>query len=375
MKRLNLSVVLFALLGILLLVSCTTVKEPSEIEELPTVESAISISGKFTNTSKYGNIDTDIPATAMFEAGFELGDICTITAGDITYDAPFVNSYGDVEPGNYLFHPHHEWVEFAICNGNYSKTTGLKEGDVVTITMKEKAGYLTQYEIRNIVKSEDRNDYISDSVFANVRAIQLGEIGFRKLYRSCNPILDDARGPYAAELLSEAGIKTVINLADKQEDLATKAAVAPNAEWYLEIVEEGNAIGLDMGIAFFDPVFISQLKEALIFMSEHEAPYLIHCNKGRDRAGYLSALLEALMGASTDEIWADYMASFDNYFGIKEDTPKYDAYKQIQIDQLKTVNGGVEITNATAADAVKNYFINTVGLTEEQVEALKANLR
>ena len=106
MKRLNLSVVLFALLGILLLVSCTTVKEPSEIEELPTVESSISISGKFTNTSKYGNIDTDIPATAMFEAGFELGDICTITAGDITYDAPFVNSYGDVEPGNYLFHPH-----------------------------------------------------------------------------------------------------------------------------------------------------------------------------------------------------------------------------------------------------------------------------
>ena len=81
------------------------------------------------------------------------------------------------------------------------------------------------------------------------------------------------------------------------------------------------------------------------------------------------------MGASTDEIWADYMASFDNYFGIKEDTPKYDAYKQIQIDQLKTVNGGVEITNATAADAVKNYFINTVGLTEGQVEALKANLR
>ena len=43
MKRLNLSVVLFALLGILLLVSCTTVKEPSVIEELPTVESAISI--------------------------------------------------------------------------------------------------------------------------------------------------------------------------------------------------------------------------------------------------------------------------------------------------------------------------------------------
>lgn len=336
--------------------------------------SAVSLSGHFTNTSKYGNIDTDISAQAMFDAGFALGDICTITVKDVSYEAPFVNSYGDVEPGNYLFHPHHDWIEFAICNGNYSKTHGFVEGDVVTITMKEKAGYLTQFEIRNIVKSENRGDYASDSIFANVRPVQLGSIGFHKLYRSCNPILADARGPYAAGLLADMGIKTIVNLADKQENLAPMAEVAPNAEWYAQVVAEGNAIGLDMGIAFFDPVFIAQLKEALVFMVEHEGPYLFHCNEGRDRAGYLAALLEALMGASIDEIYADYMASFDNYFGIKEGTAKYDAYKQIQIDQLATVNGGVPVTNETAAAAVEKYFIGTVGLTVEQVARLKANL-
>lgn len=335
---------------------------------------AISLSGQFTTISKYGNIDTDIPVQTLFDAGFELGDICTITVKDVSYDAPFVNSYGDVEPGNYLFHPHYEWVEFAICNGNYAKTHGFVEGDTVTITMKEKAGYLTQFEIRNIEKSENRSDYASDTVFANVRPVQLGSIGFHKLYRSCNPILDDARGPYAAALLSDMGIKTIINLADRQENLVPMAELAPNAQWYAGIVAEGNAIGLDMGVSFFDPVFISQLKEALVFMVEHEGPYLFHCNEGRDRAGYLAALLEALMGASVDEILADYMASFDNYFGIKEGTAKYDAYRQIQIDQLATVNGGIPVTNETAAAAVEKYLVETVGLSPEQVLQLKMNL-
>lgn len=364
----------------LVFASCTTVSAQAEggVESVAVMEVAqspvVSISGHFTNTSKYGNIDTDIPVQAMFDAGFELGDVCTITVKDVSYEAPFVNSYGDVEPGNYLFHPHHDWIEFAICNGNYSKTHGFVEGDVVTITMKEKAGYLTQFEIRNIVKSENRDDYASDSIFANVRPVQLGSIGFHKLYRSCNPILADARGPYAASLLADMGIKTIINLADKQENLAPMAAVAPNAGWYAQVIADGNAIGLDMGIAFFDPVFVSQLKETLVFMVEHEGPYLFHCNEGRDRAGYLAALLEALMGASIDEIYADYMASFDNYFGIQEGTAKYDAYKQIQIDQLATVNGGVLVTNENAAAAVEKYFIETVGLTAEQVAQLKANL-
>lgn len=364
----------------LVFASCSTVSAQAEsgVESVAVVEvaqsPAVSVSGHFTNTSKYGNIDTDIPVQAMFDAGFELGDVCTITVKDVSYDAPFVNSYGDVEPGNYLFHPHHDWIEFAICNGNYSKTHGFVEGDVVTVTMKEKAGYLTQFEIRNIVKSENRDDYASDSIFANVRPVQLGSIGFHKLYRSCNPILADARGPYAASLLADMGIKTIVNLADRQENLAPMAAVAPNAGWYAQVIADGNAIGLDMGIAFFDPVFVSQLKEALAFMSEHEGPYLFHCNEGRDRAGYLAALLEALMGASIDEIYADYMASFDNYFGIKEGTAKYDAYKQIQIDQLATVNGGVPVTNETAAAAVEKYFIETVGLTSGQVAQLKANL-
>lgn len=333
------------------------------------------VQGVFTKTSKYGNMDTSI-VSADFEAqGVEMGDICTVTIGSVTYDAPYVRSYGDVEPGNLLFHDHHGVLEFAICNGNYANTYGFKEGDTVSVTLKKKAGYLETFLIRDIHKSEKREDYLSDSIFANVRAIQLGEIGFCKLYRSCNPILDDARGPYAFWLLQNCGIRTVINLADKQENLLPMAEKMNPYGFYANLVKSGDVLGCDMGVAFFDQDFIVKLHDALVFMSEHQAPYLIHCNEGRDRAGYLSALLEGLMGASVDEIYNDYMASFDNYFGMKEGTAQYEAYKKIQHDQMQKVNGGVEITDQNVSEGVRSYFINTVGLTPEQVETLKAKLR
>lgn len=374
--RKNLFYKLGALLCIAFLVaSCSSTQATSSASAKAVPADAPSVSGQFTVISKYGNMDTTITDEAMAAAGFELGDVCVVQVKDVVYEAPYVNSYGDVGTHNRLFHPHHGVTEFAICNGNYANEYGFEVGDTVTITLKEKGGYLEDLEIRKIQKSENRNDYISDSQFANVRAVQLGEIGFNKLYRSCNPILDDARGPYAAKLLADRGINTVLNLSNAQKDLLPMASVAPNAGWYKDLVQKGNVIGADMAMDFFRPEFLEQQKQVLLFMLDHEPPYLVHCNEGRDRAGYFSALFAGLMGASVDEIWADYMASFDNYFGIKEDTRKYDFYLQYEKDFLNRVNGGQDVTNANVADAVKNFFINSVGLTEAQVEGIKAKLR
>jgi len=45
-----------------------------------------------------------------------------------------------------------------------------------------------------------------------------------------------------------------------------------------------------------------KLKVALRFIIMNEGPYLIHCFAGVDRTGFVSALLEALMGASLNDI-------------------------------------------------------------------------
>ena len=37
-----------------------------------------------------------------------------------------------------------------------------------------------------------------------------------------------------------------------------------------------------------------------INMASHEGPYLIHCTEGKDRTGFVSALLECLIGAGAE---------------------------------------------------------------------------
>lgn len=50
----------------------------------------------------------------------------------------------------------------------------------MTITMKEKAGALTEQKINSLVYTNDRTDYDSDEIFANFRPVTVGEIGEEK---------------------------------------------------------------------------------------------------------------------------------------------------------------------------------------------------
>ncbi len=84
--------------------------------------------------------------------------------------------------------------------------------------------------------------------------------------------------------------------------------------WYKEMYEMGNVILLDMDVDYSSQEFGSKLAKGFVFISENEAPYLIHCNEGKDRAGFALVVLESLMGASLEEIEYDYMLSYLNLF-------------------------------------------------------------
>jgi hypothetical protein len=84
--------------------------------------------------------------------------------------------------------------------------------------------------------------------------------------------------------------------------------------WYKNLFDSGDVLALHIGMRFsaIDREFCKKLKTGLEFMNNHEAPYLIHCEAGIDRTGYLSLILESFMGAKFDDIVKDYMLSFVN---------------------------------------------------------------
>ena len=144
---------------------------------------------------------------------------------------------------------------------------------------------------------------------SNFREIVMGKIAPGVLYRSNHPI---SNGKQVQEIISAANnvdVKTIINLSDDFYSLQSKIMYCP---WYKKSFEENNVIALNMDRNYdiMGSKTRQKIREAITFMSERVPPYLIHCEAGTDRIGFLTILLEAFMEAEFDDMVKDYMLSF-----------------------------------------------------------------
>lgn len=336
-----------------------------------------SVSGTVSLIEKYGHASTDILIDEFYKLGFKIGDMVTaVFSNGFVVEAPFLDGYY-VDNGNPLVraYPGHTNIAVAINYGKLNEVAGVKVGDKVTIMLTNPQGYLTQYEIRKLVRTNNRADYSSDELFANFRNITIGNIAKGVLYRSSSPINNElGRASYSDNLIKEAKVNTVVNLADSADNikayLAGKDFASP---YYAELYNNNQVLLLNMGLAYGSSEFKASVIKGLVFMSENKGPYHFHCTEGKDRAGFFAALLESLMGATKDEIVKDYMESYINYYGVKEGTDQYKLISADVLAMLKVIVGTDDLDKADLSEGAKNYLLSG-GMTAEQIEALKTNL-
>ena len=344
--------------------------------------------GQAASISKYGNVTTDIPYGNLGVVGIAVGDILKVEiTGQKALELPLGTGYSNVDQGSplALADTSTGTLALAINRGDFATTYGLgtkgdsgyaiTEGVEIKISLAQKGGYLAEMEVRELdsKRTNSRDDYASDEVFANFRPITVGNIAEGVLYRTSSPVNPElGRNAYADKLIENAGVKTIVNLADCRNTIAEYEGFADT--YYAK----QNYVCLNMGVDMYAADAIEDLKNGLEFMVENPGPYAFHCTEGKDRAGYYAMLLEALMGATVQDIVADYMLSFENYYFVKADTEQWSkiAASNIEKDLIK-LTGTKDIVEAGEADlaaAAEKYMIETIGLTQEQVNTLKTNL-
>lgn len=220
-------------------------------------------------------------------------------------------------------------------------------------------------------RSKDRADYphLTDEEFANFRAVSTTGMGRGKLYRSSSPVHPwGNRDLIADNAARAAGIKTFINLADTEKKL--RGYKGFQSSYY----STQNIICLDLNWKYQSDVFRQRLAKGLRFMAHNQPPFLVHCSMGKDRAGFVCAILEALMGASAEEITADYLVSFYNYFGIRPHTREYDfvAHNEIR-SSLAAAFAVKDISKADLAAAAERYLLR-IGVPATDIKALRRKL-
>ena len=271
-----------------------------------TVTNPIQITTTIHDIAKHGNLILYMYGADLFDKGFEHGDIVEIAIGDKKWEVPICTSYSDVDNGKAVLRAIGETdgVVLAINMGDFATTAGIAKKTAidedpgyrwdyliespvkVTITMKEEGGYREQWLIRQLVRTNERTDYshLSDEAFANFRVISTTGMGNGVLYRSSSPINPAlGRNTYADKAAKDAGIMTVVNLADPSNTYGG----AENTYYSTCQVTYVN-----LGMDFLAESTLNGIAAGMRFIINNDGPYLIHCNEGKDRAGLVSALLE-----------------------------------------------------------------------------------
>ena len=344
---------------------------------------------------KYGNLVLSVTGTEFMALGYDYGDIVTVTLNGQEFDMPVGSNYADVDQGSMICRvvvkpdTDEDYMILAINMGDLATTALIAEKEKtaadpgylwhylvdepvpVAFAMKEKGGYYDQWVMHQLTRSENREDYpdLTDAEYANFRVISTTGVGEGKLYRSSSPVNPEINRNHEADAAAQdAAVRTFINLADNEE---TMKGYEGFAESYYS---KQNIIGLNLGVDFAAEDFKAGLADGLRFIAANDAPYLVHCNEGKDRAGFVSAVLEALMGASAEEITADYMVTYYNYYGVQPGTEQYDVIAASNIQ--KSLAAAFEMDSIFEGDlqaAAVNYLSN-IGLSAEEIAAVQANL-
>ena len=342
-----------------------------------TTDNTPVLKGKITSYNEFGAAMLSFTETDMTNAGFTLGDVISITIDDkkeivMPYYDGFYTRNGEFLCVDYPTYPS---ICFTANNIGLPKELTDLEGHSVTVRMKEKGGCLDVQTALSMKYSNERIEYpdLSDAEFANARTVKAGNIPSGILYRSSSPFSNDIkRDIYVSEYLQQEKVRTVLNLADNEEKMLSYKDIPP---YSLSLWKEGNVILCPLKADPTADDYNNRLIEALKQLPSHPAPYLVHCMEGKDRTGYVCALLEGLCGATYEEIVADYLVTYDNYYYINpaKDPVLCNTLVSLRLNTClmfyANVSDESQLPNIDYAKAFSSYLLSH-GMTQQQLDAL-----
>ncbi|MBQ1322791.1 MAG: tyrosine-protein phosphatase [Erysipelotrichaceae bacterium] len=390
MKKISGIKILVLALLILSLCACQKKKEESNpsIADYP-----------IEHEMEYGGVYIKIAIDDFNALGFSFGDSIDLTFdnGKKLEDIPYYNGYY-VDAGEPLLigYPGYEyikatinygqdlWDEFSLkvpanVEGLWKKAV-LEEHNTATITLHEKGKYLPIQEASDIHYFDERERYDSDAMFANFRSMNLGKLKRDVIYRSASPCDNQHnRAPYVDALIREAGVNTILDLADNEVKIEKYIARDDFASpYFLSLYDSDQVIPIALNMNYLSDDFGMKIVQGFNLMAEKEGPYLIHCTEGKDRTGFVAMLIEALAKASYKEIEADYMKTYANYYRIDKsnDKEKYQIILERNLDGMIAFmvnDAGIDFKNCDLSIYAENY-LQRCGMSEEQIQALKGCL-
>ena len=153
------------------------------------------------------------------------------------------------------------------------------------------------------------------------------------------------------------GIKTEIDLRNSSDNPPTASAVEGVAYYNYALNHSSN------NIYFTDNASKQSVKQVLELMADStKYPLMFHCNIGTDRTGFISFIVNALLGVEEELLYRDYMMSNYANIGGTRDIASISTY----MSQLRNNYEG----SSDLSVGAKNYMLS-IGVSEANINNIK----
>ena len=330
---------------------------------------------------EFGGAYIDISISDFNNKGFSFGDSVNLkfTTGEDVIEIKDIGYYSGyyVPAGQELVvgYKGYDYIKYCINYGeDIYHSNHFNESTRVTISINEIGKYKTIEETLSISYSDIREEYDSDEQFANFREVVTGNIRPGILFRGASPIDNSRkRASIVDTLLESNSIAYNIDLADKYENIYTQDKYVIG-DYMTSLINENNALFLGMAAAYKAEDFSNKMKTMFLSILNNDGPYYIHCLEGKDRTGYVLMVIEALCGATYQELIDDYFITYQNYYNIELGSEKYEVIKELHIDEMIryvfSFNETTDLLGAGYYSRARAYLEN-IGLTNDQIDALQ----
>ena len=297
-----------------------------------------------------------------FSGGYEIKNI--------PYYPAFYGRKGDTVISDYF-----DYIVVANVGGAFINKSDVKPGEKVTIKLNERKRFIEEYKAYDVDQDKEKWEGQTDEEFINAREVDEGTVVAGIIHRGSSPTNPDFnRMELMDEYIQHHGINCIINLSESMDTIKSVKNLPAHTK---EMLDNGQIIAVGMGVDFQDEDTKKALGKALVEMTERKGPYLIHCSYGKDRTGVVIAILQALCGATYQEIEDDYMLSYKNLHNINmnPDSDQYQLNVQRLEDELADIFE-VQPTETPYIDmqAGARKYLLSCGMTDEQIDKLKSIL-
>lgn len=324
-------------------------------------------------------LDTDI--NGLNKLGFKFGDAVNLkfSNGKSLLNVPYYNNFYSrtglpllVSYKNFL----HPLVTINNKRGPWTQYK-FKKGDKVYVEIYKVGGYKAVYEAMCLHLSNKRKAFQSNKSFCNFRSINGGKIKPNRAFRSASPCNNmHYRAKYVDDLVYENDIKYIINLSDSEKKIKSLIKLDNfNSLHWKKIYDDKKVLCLSLAIDMWDLEAKQKVVYALKESLKQPLPFLIHCTEGKDRTGFVCLIIEALCGATYNELIDDYMESYKNYYNLSKtkDSKKYNLIKNFTIDEL--LENLTNSSNETAMynmrfDSFARQYLKDGGMDDSDINKL-----